>query len=35
MENLNGSRSYYLTISLSVEHQGWHSKLVINVIPLN
>ena len=35
VEELNGSSAYYLTISLSVEHLGWHSKLVANVIPLN
>lgn len=35
VESLNGSDAYYMTISLGVEHQGWHSKLVANVIPMN
>ena len=35
VEELNGSSDYYFTVSLSVEHQGWHSKLVANVISLN
>lgn len=35
VEELNGESAYYLTISLGVEHEGWHSKLVANVIPLS
>ena len=35
VEDLNGRRAYYMTISLGVEYEGWHSKLVANVIPLN
>lgn len=35
VEDLNGRNSYYMTISLGVEYEGWHSKLVANVIPLN
>lgn len=35
VEKLNGYKSYYLTISLGVEFEGWHSKLVANVIPMN
>lgn len=31
IEQLNSSSSYYLTLSLGVEHEGWHSKLVANV----
>lgn len=35
VDSLNGKNTYYLTISLGVEYEGWHSKLVANVIPLN
>lgn len=35
VEILNGKTAYYMTISLGVEYEGWHSKLVANVIPLN
>lgn len=35
VEGLNGRSTYYMTISLGVEYEGWHSKLVANVIPLN
>ena len=35
VEDLNGRGAYYMTISLGVEYEGWHSKLVANVIPLN
>lgn len=35
VEGLNGSNSYYMTLSLGVEYEGWHSKLVANVIPMN
>jgi hypothetical protein len=35
VEALNGRDAYYMTISLGVEYEGWHSKLVANVIPLD
>lgn len=35
VESLNGDKSYYMTISLGVEYEGWHSKLVANVIPMD
>ena len=34
-DTLNGYENYYLTLSLGVEYEGWHSKLVANVIPMN
>lgn len=34
-DSLNGNDSYYFTVSLGVEYEGWHSKLVANVIPMN
>lgn len=34
IEQLNSSSSYYLTLSLGVEHEGWHSKLVANVVAI-
>jgi hypothetical protein len=34
VNQLNNSSSYYLTLSLGVEHEGWHSKLVANVISI-
>lgn len=30
--DLNGSENYYMTVSLGVEYEGWHSKLIANVI---
>ena len=35
VDTLNGYENYYLTLSLGVEYEGWHSKLVANVIPMN
>ena len=35
VEQLNDKRTYYLTLSLGVLHEGWHSKLVANVISMN
>lgn len=34
VNQLNNCTSYYLTLSLGVEHEGWHSKLVANVISM-
>lgn len=35
VEGLNGKTTYYMTISLGVEHEGWHSKLIANVISID
>lgn len=35
VDSLNGKNAYYMTLSLGVEYEGWHSKLVANVISLN
>ena len=32
IENLTLGNKFYLTLSLGVEYEGWHSKLVANVI---
>ena len=34
IEGLNNKKTYYLTLSLGVQHDGWHSKLVANVISI-
>ena len=34
VDELNKSNSYYLTLSLGVQYEGWHSKLVANVISM-
>ena len=35
VDEINGKTAYYMTISLTGEHDGWHSKLIANVIPMD